>query len=720
MIVRELVTLLGFDLDEATAKKYEQRLAGMQSKAEKVVDALDRSAAKAMKNVGAAAVKLTASAVAGATAAGAAATAVFAKSIGDIEEMARGIEISGLDASTFQTWATVATDEFGWGVDKFADVMKDVNDRVGQLIGENSGELKGLVDAYGKKAGMGAQDFVGEDAVGTIAKVAEMLKRAGANQAQITAAGEALADDGSILLKMAMRENGELERKLDLARQGLMLSEDEIKAAKELQTARRRMTSWFDDVRFKISAGLAPALTALLDKWNAWLVANKELVSLRIEQAIAIGTRAIDRMASIVDKVGSAFTWVTDKLGGFENAVRTLSAFMTGALAAAGAAFLVWIAPSLPGLAAAAFLLAALGYAIQDVYTWINGGESVIGAWLGSWEDFSARIVAEWNAAWSNIKAGFANIGQAWTDLTTTLSNAWSGFTDWLGDKANALGDLIGKAWDLAKAPFVTIIDFYKELWLGLWNLLPDTVKDKATALFQPLKDAWDGAVGWIGDKWDALWGRIGGAISTVAETIRNAFSEWGAEGYNYSPDAMAEAHRKKTGQQNPIGPDGSLRPVNPKRQFADGTRSAPRGIALVGEDGPEIVRFGGGEQVIPAAPSSRMLEALAANARSFAQRAAAFGERFAADFGGMQGRMALAAGATPGHSSPNPVGGGRSVSIGDVHVSPNITINANELRPGSSPEDIARAVEGKMRGVAEDVIDRQIRAATRHFTEQE
>jgi len=33
---------------------------------------------------------------------------------------------------------------------------------------------------------------------------------------------------------------------------------------------------------------------------------------------------------------------------------------------------------------------------------------------------------------------------------------------------------------------------------------------------------------------------------------------------------------------------------------FATGTNSAPRGVALVGEKGPELVRFGGGEVVIP------------------------------------------------------------------------------------------------------------------------
>src|SRR5690606_5252651 len=33
---------------------------------------------------------------------------------------------------------------------------------------------------------------------------------------------------------------------------------------------------------------------------------------------------------------------------------------------------------------------------------------------------------------------------------------------------------------------------------------------------------------------------------------------------------------------------------------FAKGTNSAPRGLAVVGENGPELVRFNGGEQVIP------------------------------------------------------------------------------------------------------------------------
>ncbi|WHA40581.1 tape measure protein [Agrobacterium larrymoorei] len=44
----------------------------------------------------------------------------------------------------------------------------------------------------------------------------------------------------------------------------------------------------------------------------------------------------------------------------------------------------------------------------------------------------------------------------------------------------------------------------------------------------------------------------------------------------------------------------GSKFPSAPLPMYASGTPSARRGVALVGEKGPELVRFGGGEQVIP------------------------------------------------------------------------------------------------------------------------
>lgn len=55
---------------------------------------------------------------------------------------------------------------------------------------------------------------------------------------------------------------------------------------------------------------------------------------------------------------------------------------------------------------------------------------------------------------------------------------------------------------------------------------------------------------------------------------------------------------------------------ANNNRGFASGTDNAPPGFALVGEGGPELVYFHGGEKVMNAAETSALQEQLAANAR--------------------------------------------------------------------------------------------------------
>lgn len=52
--------------------------------------------------------------------------------------------------------------------------------------------------------------------------------------------------------------------------------------------------------------------------------------------------------------------------------------------------------------------------------------------------------------------------------------------------------------------------------------------------------------------------------------------------------------------------------PAAPLPMYAKGTSSAQSGVALVGEKGPELVRFKGGEQVIP---NHRLAAALSAQA---------------------------------------------------------------------------------------------------------
>lgn len=56
----------------------------------------------------------------------------------------------------------------------------------------------------------------------------------------------------------------------------------------------------------------------------------------------------------------------------------------------------------------------------------------------------------------------------------------------------------------------------------------------------------------------------------------------------------------------NSVGAGNVIRTKSGQIGFASGTKSAPKGWAWTGEDGPELVNFGGGEQVLDAKTSAR------------------------------------------------------------------------------------------------------------------
>jgi hypothetical protein len=164
--------------------------------------------------------------------------------------------------------------------------------------------------------------------------------------------------------------------------------------------------------------------------------------------------------------VGSAAIASWAKLIALTNALTTAFATMrAGALLAWAAAA---AGPVLVGLAIGALILA-----IQDVYTYFTGGDSITG-----------RIVAEFTKSLGSVKKLFTEFG-SW------LHDWFSGFiassTDWMGNfdkKVAQMGqpivDKIKSAWTSLKAWF---IDWAKSVGNELSIFIPDWLKDPMTLL---------------------------------------------------------------------------------------------------------------------------------------------------------------------------------------------------------------------------------------------
>ena len=84
--------------------------------------------------------------------------------------------------------------------------------------------------------------------------------------------------------------------------------------------------------------------------------------------------------------------------------------------------------PVNPYIAALVALFVALGLILEDIMVWLEGGESLIGEYLGTWEEFSARAVEAFNTMKTTAQNFFRPVEQ-WLD---SLKSKLMGFWDFL------------------------------------------------------------------------------------------------------------------------------------------------------------------------------------------------------------------------------------------------------------------------------------------------
>ena len=226
--------------------------------------------------------------------------------------------------------------------------------------------------------------------------------------------------------------------------------------------------------------------------------------------------------------------------------------------------------------------------------------------------------IGEWaSGMWGNIKTGFSNVGDwfkttfesartkikdAFSNLGTWASNRWedikNGFTnvkDWFkttfqnarNGMENAFSNIkswASTAWDNIKTGFSNVGNWFKTTFQnarsGMENAFSN-VKSWAQSVGDKIKSGFQK----VGDFFSNLWDKITGKdkdkevkITYVATTDeRDNLISGGGVGYYATASGVGATIKG----------------------YAKGTQNALKGLHLVGEAGPELVRFRGGEQVL-------------------------------------------------------------------------------------------------------------------------
>jgi len=165
-----------------------------------------------------------------------------------------------------------------------------------------------------------------------------------------------------------------------------------------------------------VGAYLLPVFKEWVTLARNLIVENRELIKTRVEQAVDLLATGLRVAWNVGKSFYDTFIKITDMLGGLDNilkvvgvallavgSVAILSAIGTAAMAIGGvvAALLAlngaaiaagvsmvaaWVAAALPAVLIGA-LIVGLGLVIEDLYTYMTGGESVFGDWVKWFND---------------------------------------------------------------------------------------------------------------------------------------------------------------------------------------------------------------------------------------------------------------------------------------------------------------------------------------------
>lgn len=181
------------------------------------------------------------------------------------EEISRLSQVSNASVEEFQRMAYGAKSA-GVEQDKFADILKDVNDKFGEFSITGGGELKDFFDTVAKKAGVTAEAFKNLSGPQALQLYYNTLEKAGVSQQQATFFMEALGNDASKLIPLLKNGGAGFKKMADEAeRLGAVMDAKAIASAKEFEANMQRLNRQFS--AFKVSVGneMIPGLNEIME-----------------------------------------------------------------------------------------------------------------------------------------------------------------------------------------------------------------------------------------------------------------------------------------------------------------------------------------------------------------------------------------------------------------------------------------------------------------------
>lgn len=353
--LRELALILGVEVDEDALEEAEDSLADFK-------DNLGKFALAAVAALGTATVAL----------------AEFGRHAAvQIDSNARQL---GISREEYQQWAAVA-EAAGVEGEKIVDVMANIQEKARNAALDPRGQMAQTFE----RLGIAARDANGQIRSGPalMRDAANALARMGPGTEQTATAMELFGDAGRQLLPVLGQGSEAIDRAIaGFDALGGGLSEDAIESSLEFNRALIQLKTTIMGALSPVLSALNPILTKM-----AGLLAN--------------ATAKLREMAEKTTLLRTAMiALAVAGIGGLVYAIMTSIPAIV--------AFVIAWSPFIAAALIATAAVAALALGLDDLMTWFEGGDSVIGLWLDALLGVggSAKVL-------DRVKAAIDNIGNA-------------------------------------------------------------------------------------------------------------------------------------------------------------------------------------------------------------------------------------------------------------------------------------------------------------------
>ena len=237
-------------------------------------------------------------------------------------ELVRLADLSNTSVPEFQRISS-AFKTLNIDMDKTADILKDVNDKVGDFVLTGGGEFKTIFEKVIKPLGKTREELTKLGPEGILLLVAEGLETIGANGQETTFILEALANDATLLVPL-LNDNGQALKEISLAieEKGLLLTESEVEALRIANKQLSEIEVTVTNIFTKTKGVLAEFIFGTADFVGTLEEANTSLASVNAKIALLQKQSEEDFFSNNAEEIDE----LTLKMFGLQGAIIRLTA----------------------------------------------------------------------------------------------------------------------------------------------------------------------------------------------------------------------------------------------------------------------------------------------------------------------------------------------------------------------------------------------------------